>query len=809
MDDANERKNICKEFLQGFSDDKYVNKIKHTIEDKKFRLLINMNDIRDNSDLADLASEITRRPREYIISFQQAAAEIAKEDPTCEKLLKTNELQVGFEGSLGVNAVSPRGLLSSLLNNLVEVEGIVTKCSNVRPKLVKSVQYCPNKNAYAQPREYRDETDIDVGIEVEGRMRFPTGVQIPTKDGEDDLETEFGLCEYKDFQKLTLQEMPERARVGQLPRSIDVIVERDLVDTVKPGDRVKCIGVYRPLAGGQQGSGQSVTFKSILMGNNISCLGKEIGQASTTSKDIQNIKSVAERPKVLDLLASSLCPTICGHESVKKALVLQLLGGIEKNLENGGHIRGDINIMMVGDPSVAKSQMLRAIMEIAPLAISTTGRGSSGVGLTAAVTSDADTGEKRLEAGAMVLADRGIVCIDEFDKMAENDRVAIHEVMEQQTVTIAKAGIHASLNARCSVLAAANPIYGNYDKTRRPQDNIGLPDSLLSRFDLLFILLDQLDPASDRMLSEHVIKCHQFRRPGTVMEPEPFNQTSLNLDEDNEERVTNVWQRGGRLGDRAVMQGDGRAGDILSKEFLKKYIYYAKNRKVIPELSEEAMENISTAYANMRAKQTKQNLPITARSLETIIRLSTAHAKARLSDKVENEDVECAVELMHFVLFHEIGASESAAPKNRKPISPASMGATSNDDEDDDNDDDDDKDESNIPSSLGRRLNENAEENAMKRHKNAMSLIEEKGDKYSKSDEYRRLMAIINKMSTTEDTQELQLNKVVDSFMKAIRSSTSSLSQSMDVTPEDVEAMLYMLEKDNKIMVESDKINII
>ena len=801
-DNENDRKQKCLDFLRHENHStKYEDKIKDTITDKKFRLLINMNDIRDYD--GDLAAEITRNPRQYIISFQQAASEIAKDDPSQEKILKINDLQVGFEGSLGANAVSPRGLLSSLLNNLVEVEGIVTKCSSVKPKLVKSVQYCPKKNSFPI-REYRDETDIDIGIEVEGRIRFPTGVQIPSKDGEDDLETEFGLCQYKDYQKLTLQEMPERARVGQLPRSIDVIVERDLVDRVKPGDRIKCTGVYRPLAG------ENVTFRTMLMGNNISVIGKEVGAVRTTAKDIQNIKAVAERPKILELLASSLCPTICGHESVKKALVLQLLGGIERNLENGGHIRGDINIMMVGDPSVAKSQMLRAIMEIAPLAISTTGRGSSGVGLTAAVTSDSDTGERRLEAGAMVLADRGIVCIDEFDKMAENDRVAIHEVMEQQTVTIAKAGIHASLNARCSVLAAANPIYGNYDKSRRPQDNIGLPDSLLSRFDLLFIMLDQLDPSSDRMLSEHVIKCHQFRRPGTVMEPEPFNHTSLNLDEDNEERITNVWQRGGRLGDRAVMQGDGRAGDILSKEFLRKYIFYAKNRNNAPKLSEEAMENISTAYANMRAKQTKQNLPITARSLETIIRLSTAHAKARLSENVENEDVECAVELMHFVLFHEIGSAESAsAPKSRKQASPASMGATSNDeDEDDDNDDDNGKDNE-IPSSRGRRQNESSEENVMKRQKNANDLIKTKGDVYKKSDEYRRLMAIINKMSTSEGTEQLQLSRVVDSFMTAIRSSTSSLSQSIDVTEDDVEAMLYMLEKDNKILVVDDTINIV
>lgn len=512
--------------------------------------------------------------------------------------------------------------------------------------------------------------------------------------------------------------MPERAPAGQLPRGVDVILDDDLVDSVKPGDRIQMVGIYRSLGNRNAGQG-SATFKTLILANNVILLssksGGGIAQSTITDTDIRNINKVSKKKNVFELLSQSLAPSIYGHDHIKKAILLMLLGGMEKNLANGTHLRGDINILMVGDPSTAKSQLLRFVLNTAPLAIATTGRGSSGVGLTAAVTSDKETGERRLEAGAMVLGDRGVVCIDEFDKMSDIDRVAIHEVMEQQTVTIAKAGIHTSLNARCSVIAAANPIYGQYDPHKDPHRNIALPDSLLSRFDLLFVVTDDIDDFRDRQISEHVLRMHRYRQPGTeegAPVREQAHQTlSVGLDRDQEtNQETQVYEKFNIMlhAGMTVTSGRGNARkiDVLSIPFMKKYIQYAKLQRK-PVLTKGAADHVVATYSALRNDELEGNQrktsPMTARTLETLIRLATAHAKARLSHRVEERDAEAAEAILRFALFKEI--VEDGRKKRRKVgRAPASDDESSgSEDDDDDEDDDDTQRPTTIPRPSGTR----------------------------------------------------------------------------------------------------------
>ncbi|VDP99729.1 unnamed protein product [Trichobilharzia regenti] len=518
--------------------------------------------------------------------------------------------------------------------------------SLIRPKIVCSVHYCPATKKTIE-RRYADLSSLEP---------YPSSGAYPTKDDEGNLlETEYGLSVYSDHQTVTIQ----------------------------PGDRVQIVGYYRCLPGKKNGF-TTASFRTVVIANNVQSLSKETGP-SFSEKDISMMRLISKRNDVVNLLTRSIAPSIYGHEHIKKAILLLLLGGVERQLANGSRIRGDINLLLMGDPSVAKSQFLRFVLHIAHRAIATTGRGSSGVGLTAAVTTDMETGERSLEAGAMVLADRGIVCIDEFDKMSDIDRTAIHEVMEQGRVTISKAGIQAKLNARCSVLAAANPVYGKYDQYKTPMENIGLQDSLLSRFDLLFIVLDKADPESDRSIAEHVLRIHRYRNPGEQegealplqcathllttgadplsAGPPDDHDEDVELDGTRRQEEDQVYEQQNEF----LLPSHGRKQDQLTMKFLQKYIHVARQLK--PQLTKEAASILAEKYCDLRAQESSEGIgrpgrgdqnrmrrtqPITARSLETLIRLSTAHAKARMSKTVTKKDAEAAVQLISFVLFKEV-----------------------------------------------------------------------------------------------------------------------------------------------------------
>ncbi|CCE89029.1 Piso0_001827 [Millerozyma farinosa CBS 7064] len=649
------------EFLDRIDTDAthYRNEIKNMLMKNRYRLCVSVDELRDFD--RDFWDGLMNSPADFLPACERALRDtvLTIYDPNDSRFSEIDENQqfyLSFKGSFGSHQVSPRTINSQYLSKMISIEGIVTRASLVRPKIIRSVHYA-EKTSRFYAREYRDQTTSFNPIS--------TAAIYPTEDLEGNkLTTEYGFCTYKDHQKISVQEMPELAPAGQLPRSVDVILDDDLVDLTKPGDRIQIVGVYRALGGANN---NSTSFKTVVLANSVYALHtRSTGVASQeklTDQDIRNINKLSKEKKIFEILSNSLAPSIYGSEYIKKAILLMLLGGVEKNLDNGTHLRGDINILMVGDPSTAKSQLLRFVLNTAPLAIATTGRGSSGVGLTAAVTSDKETGERRLEAGAMVLADRGVVCIDEFDKMSDIDRVAIHEVMEQQTVTIAKAGIHTSLNARCSVIAAANPVFGQYDVHKDPHKNIALPDSLLSRFDLLFVVTDDVIPTKDRIISEHVLRMHRFIPPGLV-EGEPIKEkTNLTLavgdDSTNEKEAQEqpIFEKFNALIHSGVSASSKKSPTLLSIPFLKKYIQYSKQR-VRPVLTKKASDYIVNTYSGLRNDLIDNNqrhtAPITARTLETLIRLATAHAKVRLSRTVEIKDAKVAEELLRFALFKEV-----------------------------------------------------------------------------------------------------------------------------------------------------------
>eukprot|EP00933_Yihiella_yeosuensis_P005377 TRINITY_DN109890_c0_g1_i1.p1 TRINITY_DN109890_c0_g1~~TRINITY_DN109890_c0_g1_i1.p1 ORF type:complete len:794 (-),score=254.27 TRINITY_DN109890_c0_g1_i1:141-2522(-) len=666
-----EKVRFFSEFLHNNSEE-WEKRIDTQLANSKYRIPLGLAELQKAEPGLD--QKLLHAPLKYILPFEEALlAFVGETNQKAVKALK-KPLSLDISGSFGRNHVTPRGMTAEALGRLMCVEGIVTKSGISQPKLVQSIHVRKDADdGYVEQRDHRDTTSLSSQRNSVGGM--------PKQDSEGyELQMDIAMSVYKDSQVFTIQEAPENSPPGQIPRNIQVISDGDLADKTKPGDRVQVIGVYRSFPPPLQDFTTGI-FPTKLVATNITPI-KELTEPSFVTLDITNIRKIAARDDTFQLLARSFAPAICGHAKVKEGLLLQMVGGTEKNLSNGTHLRGDINVLMVGDPSCGKSQLLRFVMNTAPLAISTTGRGSSGVGLTAAMIREAGSRDFQLEAGAMVLADRGTICIDEFDKMGQNDRVAIHEAMEQQCVTIAKAGMHVTLNARCSVVAAANPIYGNFDPTLDLAKNIGLPDSLLSRFDLVFVVRDMTTEEIDRKIATQVLRqCGM--RGGSDGRRRGVEEIHSSILERREEAGKEKKNEPTKVFEDTMPTAEGEeAEQIVTVDFLQKYIRFCK--RFTPTLSPAAQQAISEKYVDMRmrfqsgfadqnaadtAASRKPRLAVTTRTLEALIRLATAHAKLKLrKDEVLEEDVNEAYRLMLAAREEEVPTPPQAEAEEEEPM---------------------------------------------------------------------------------------------------------------------------------------------
>jgi replicative DNA helicase Mcm len=485
--------------------------------------------------------------------------------------------------------VALRALRSRHIGRLIHISGIMMRASEVKPLLVEAVFRCRIcLNEIPQTQE-------------EGRYTEPPLCTVCGKKTAMKLVAE--KSRFIDWQKVRIQESPEELPPGQMPRSVDVILQDDIVDISRPGDLVKVNGVLQTAPDFSRRGGRLATFKVFIEANGVEITEKEYEQLEISEDDEKKIRELAEDQYVHERIFASIAPSIQGHERIKESIALLLFGGVAKTLPDGTRLRGKSNILMIGDPGTGKSQILKFVSGLASRGLYTSGKGTTAAGLTAAVMHDTDTGGMILEAGALVLADQGIACIDEFDKMDPNDRTAIHEAMEQHTVSIAKAGIVATLNARTSILAAANPTLGRYESSLSVQDNIRLPFTILSRFDLIWIMVDTVEASKDRELAQFILGMHQMKSSEGATPP-------------------------------------------IAPDFLKKYIGYS-NRYVIPKLSSEAAEVIENFYVDLRkSAEGGAPVPITARQLESLVRLAEARARMALRSNVTKEDAQAAVRLM-------------------------------------------------------------------------------------------------------------------------------------------------------------------
>ncbi|KAL4159315.1 hypothetical protein PRNP1_005077 [Phytophthora ramorum] len=511
-----------------------------------------------------------------------------------------------------------RDLRTAHLNFLIKVSGVVTRRTSVFPQLQLVKVNCPGCGAVLGPftQQSQQEVKLNACPECQYRGHFPVNSEQTV---------------YRNFQKITLQESPGSVPPGRVPRSKDVVLVGDLIDKARPGDEIAVTGIYTntpdPTLNLRDGF---PVFRTVIEANHVERRADVLGSQLLTAEDKKQILRLAKQPDIAQRIINSIAPSIYGHHQVKTSLALALFGGKPKFIKNS-RVRGDLNVLLVGDPGTAKSQFLKFAKQTAPRAVYSTGKGASAVGLTAGVSRDPFTKEWVLQGGALVLADKGVCLIDEFDKMNEQDRTSIHEAMEQQSISVSKAGIVTSLQARCSVIAAANPIGGRYNAARTFAENVELTDPILQRFDLLCVLQDKVDPVDDERLADFVVSSH--------MRSNAKKKTGEEEGADEEDELSAMTQ--------SMQVGDADASMTLDQELLRKYILYARTF-VNPVLASGLdTGKVESFYAQLRrASQHTGAVPVAVRHLESLFRMAEAHARMHLRDTVGDEDLALAIRVL-------------------------------------------------------------------------------------------------------------------------------------------------------------------
>ena len=590
---------MVKNFLVQFKDKtgsfKYVEQIDQMMPKISKYIVIDYNDLVANFDIE---SKFNENPDEILNAFARAIKEILQERfPKYAEKIK-DEIRARIANYPVQRSL--RQINAEVIGKVTSVSGMVVRSSEVKPLAKELIYVCPDHHV--------TQRFLLQGMSV----NVPVKCDTPNCQHKD-LEIKPESSTFIDFQILRLQELPEDLPPGQLPHYIDITIKQDLVDNARPGDRVILTGIVRieqePIVGVSRAS--SGLYRLRIDGNNIEFLAGRSGvkasrrteREEVSPEEEKLIKALASDPSIDQRLIDSFAPHIKGHELIKEAILYLIIGSNQRILSDGTKIRGDINIFLVGDPGTAKSEMLKFCARIAPRGLYTSGRGSTAAGLTAAVVRD-KSGIFMLEAGAVVLGDQGLVCIDEFDKMTTEDRSALHEVMEQQTVSIAKGGIVATLNARTSILSAANPMYGKYDPFKNITENVNLPIPLLTRFDLIFVVRDIPSKERDRNIAQHIMDLHS---------------------------ATGIENR-----------------SLIDVDILTKYLGYAKGLN--PTMTKDAEEKLLEYYLKMRNVESEEMITVTPRQLEGLIRLATARSRLLLKTEVDADDAQRAIFLMESML---------------------------------------------------------------------------------------------------------------------------------------------------------------